>query len=1114
MTVSTSASQATLGGNGSQTTFGFGFTVGLASNLQVILTDGSGNQTVLAPSQYAIALNPPATGQLWGVGGTVTYPLSGPPIASGTTLTISRVVPLTQPTSISNQGSFYPQAVEQAIDTLCMELQQVSARTGRVRGTWAAGIAYNCGDVVVDGGNGFNTGNYYQCAIANTSTSWSGDLAAGDWSLAINVQAINLASASASTSATAAAASAASAASSAASASGSASSASSSAASASASAAGATSAASSAAASAVSAAASATAAALAASALTGTSTTALTVGTGPRTLTTQTGLQIAVGEFVAIANTPAPSNYLHGQVAAYDASTGSLTINVTDTGGSGTFSAWTIAVSGSQGPQGPAGSGGGALSWTTIAANSTMAANTGYLTTGASQVQLTLPPSLTIGQRFEVDGSQGTGGFLVVPNAGQTINWGQTALSGTQGLVGLVGGIASLVVSSSASVDVEYTNVAALFSAGSSQNDPFFNNVTFLLLLNGPSVPTVDSSGNAVAITNTGVSMSSVQTRYGSYSGQFNGSTSYLTTPGSSAINLGTGDFTLEAWVFPTANGGASGTVIIGGGTNGYLSVSAGAYTVGLNGPSGAVCTTVSTLTPNAWNHVAAVRQGGFSQVFINGVSSASAANAGNYGSVAVTVGGVSGIAYFTGYITQVRVTKGVARYTANFSVPVQAFLTAQDINDDPVWNRTVLQLPFENNANDQSGNAIALTNNGATPFSSSVAKIGNYSAGLFNGSNQYFSNGSTTAAEFGTGDFSLEAWVFPTSAGEANGSFIFSGPSGGPYFALNPGAATLAYGLFGSLPTVSTSASLALNSWSHVAAVRSGGTTAIYINGVSAGVAPDANNYAVTGIAIGSPFGAAASSWNGYIDNARVSRFARYTANFTPPVNAYLTALPTAYDPWWQNVTFMLRAAASNSVSDASGNALIVTNGGTTTSGSTTRQDSYSSVFNGTSSNLTVPSPGAATQFAGDFTVEAYVYLTTLSPTAQVFFDTRASGTSSSGFCLLTRNSTGKLGFYYGSSGTDILDSAAVSSATWYHVALVRYAGAITLYLNGIAQGTVSNTVSFSDGNLAVGSQTSAAGGGTYFTGNIAGLRITKAARYTASFTPPTTPFLTNGAT
>lgn len=71
-----------------------------------------------------------------------------------------------------------------------MQGQQISARTGQIRGTWLTGTLYNFGDIVVDGANGNNTGNIYVCAIANTSTTWTNDLFLGDWSLALNVQGI------------------------------------------------------------------------------------------------------------------------------------------------------------------------------------------------------------------------------------------------------------------------------------------------------------------------------------------------------------------------------------------------------------------------------------------------------------------------------------------------------------------------------------------------------------------------------------------------------------------------------------------------------------------------------------------------------------------------------------------------------------------------------------------------------------------------------------------------------------------------------------------------------------------------------------------------------------
>lgn len=126
MTVSTTAYAAIGVGNGATTVFSFSFIPDNTDTIQVTYTNVSGVATVLNPSAYTLFINPPAIGSLWGVGGTVTYPLSGSPIPTGSTLTIQRVVPYTQNVSISNQGAFYPQAVEQGLDLLELQLQQLT----------------------------------------------------------------------------------------------------------------------------------------------------------------------------------------------------------------------------------------------------------------------------------------------------------------------------------------------------------------------------------------------------------------------------------------------------------------------------------------------------------------------------------------------------------------------------------------------------------------------------------------------------------------------------------------------------------------------------------------------------------------------------------------------------------------------------------------------------------------------------------------------------------------------------------------------------------------------------------------------------------------------------
>ncbi len=84
-----------------------------------------------------------------------------------------------------------------------------------------------------------------------------------------------------------------------------------------------------------------------------TSSTSLTIGTGSVTLTVGTGLSYTVGQEVVIAYNA--TNKMNGTVTAYNPSTGSLTVNVTTTTGSGTYSSWGVNLDGTPGIQGPAG---------------------------------------------------------------------------------------------------------------------------------------------------------------------------------------------------------------------------------------------------------------------------------------------------------------------------------------------------------------------------------------------------------------------------------------------------------------------------------------------------------------------------------------------------------------------------------------------------------------------------------------------------------------------------------------------------------------------------------------------------------------------------------------
>lgn len=119
MTVGTTLSQITVLGDDVNTTFVYPFIIPSAADAVVIYTDLDGNQTTLLTTQFTI------TGLGLATGGTVTYPLSGSPIATGTFLTIRRLLPLVQTTSVQNQGPTFA-ALEGEDDYLTMITQQLN----------------------------------------------------------------------------------------------------------------------------------------------------------------------------------------------------------------------------------------------------------------------------------------------------------------------------------------------------------------------------------------------------------------------------------------------------------------------------------------------------------------------------------------------------------------------------------------------------------------------------------------------------------------------------------------------------------------------------------------------------------------------------------------------------------------------------------------------------------------------------------------------------------------------------------------------------------------------------------------------------------------------------
>ena len=124
MTLANQQSTVTAEGNGATTSWTFTFIIPTEATCRLQVYDTTvdpATVTDVATGSFTITgLNDPD-------GGVVTYPLSGSALVSGQFLTISRVLPIVQDTSIRNQGNFYPAAVERALDYLTMICQQLAS---------------------------------------------------------------------------------------------------------------------------------------------------------------------------------------------------------------------------------------------------------------------------------------------------------------------------------------------------------------------------------------------------------------------------------------------------------------------------------------------------------------------------------------------------------------------------------------------------------------------------------------------------------------------------------------------------------------------------------------------------------------------------------------------------------------------------------------------------------------------------------------------------------------------------------------------------------------------------------------------------------------------------
>lgn len=595
---------------------------------------------------------------------------------------------------------------------------------------------------------------------------------------------------------------------------------------------------------------------------------------------------------------------------------------------------------------------------------------------------------------------------------------------------------------------------------------------------------------------------------------QFDGTGDYYVIPSHTDFDFGSQDFTIEFWfktaqttayacmlnrelVGPPYSGGFS--VFANNGTSGPLAVWWADYSAGL----AFLTASTNTHQDNQWHHFAWVRNGNTHYMFLDGVVVATNTSSVSFSSVTKRLAIGTDLTYggrdFNGYIDELRISKGVARYTTTFSlqnlphpnsyVEADPFLANVVMHvpmmspTDKYWDNTSLLIPG-NGANASTSifeaRGKTVTANGNAQVSTTQSKF-NGSSLYFDGNEDYLSLPVDSDFTFGTGDFTVECWVKPTVATYA------------PLVATRNDASTLnpilylwntgvAVWYYNAAARITGTTNLVNSTWNHIAVCRSDGITKLFVNGLQEGSSyTDTNNYASSGLFVGGNL-AGHQYLTGYLNDIRITKgVARYTTTFTPPAKSFL-----AFED--------KKANALTYVGDAK------------LSRAQKKFTQISGYFNGTSSHVKTVSNVAANISGQDITIEGWIYL------ADVVGEKCICGynnTSSSDFWDL-RVSTAALKFRSRASSTDTsVSGGTLVATTWTHVAVVKSGTKVTLYVDGVNVATSSTLAIPNIATAQIGIGANLYGGSywDYFNGHMQDLRITQAARYLSNFAVPAMP-------
>jgi len=379
----------------------------------------------------------------------------------------------------------------------------------------------------------------------------------------------------------------------------------------------------------------------------------------------------------------------------------------------------------------------------------------------------------------------------------------------------------------------------------------------------------INSGSTTKTVTVTNAVASSAQSNFYGGSWYFDGTGDWANVSGGSDFAFGTGDFTIECWAYTTThtsssriisqdydnNGSGNGTFLFyrSGSTMQFYSSNNGSSWDNVSG------LTIGVIPVNTWTHLAVTRLNGTVYTWLNGIQQNSVSGSGNItntGNVRIGCYGAGTGEFWNGYIQDLRIYNGVAKYTTNF-IPAS---TNPDILPD--------------------------TPSGVS-YSSKLTKITD-GAVSFDGSSDYLTTLTFSDFAYGTGDFTVEAYVYLRSTPSANIGIIDQRDEGegtATKFTLFINTDNTVKTFVDGADQITTPAVVRPGAWHHIAYSRSGTTGRIFVDGILQASGTDSKDYSANARAAIGHHPTVSRDFPGSISNLRIIKgTALYTSNFTPP--------------------------------------------------------------------------------------------------------------------------------------------------------------------------------------------------------------------------------------